>query len=112
MDGTVAEGSSAVDESMMTGEPMPVEKRAGDAVIGGTVNTTGSFLMTATTVGAETVLARIVALVAEAQRSRAPVQKLADRVAPGSCRPSCSSRSSRSSSGLVFGPPPRWRSRS
>jgi Cu+-exporting ATPase len=66
---------------MLTGEPMPVEKRSGDAVIGGTVNTTGSFLMTATKVGAETVLARIVALVAEAQRSRAPVQKLADLVA-------------------------------
>jgi len=81
VDGTLHDGSSAVDESMLTGEPIPVSKRPGDAVIGGTVNTTGSFLMTATKVGGDTVLSRIVALVAEAQRSRAPVQKLADVVA-------------------------------
>jgi P-type Cu+ transporter len=81
VDGEVADGTSAVDESMLTGEPLPVQKRPGDGVIGGTVNTTGSFLMTATKVGADTVLARIVALVAESQRSRAPVQKLADVVA-------------------------------
>jgi Cu+-exporting ATPase len=81
VDGTVAEGSGVADESMLTGEPMPVPKRPGDAVTGGTVNTTGSFVMTATKVGGETVLARIVALVGQAQRSRAPVQKLADRVA-------------------------------
>jgi Cu+-exporting ATPase len=81
VDGELVEGTSAVDESMLTGEPLPVAKRPGDAVIGGTVNTSGSFLMTTTKVGAETVLARIVALVAEAQRSRAPVQKLADLVA-------------------------------
>jgi len=81
VDGTVTEGSSTVDESMLTGEPIPVEKRAGDAVIGATMNVTGSFLMTAEKVGSETMLARIVALVAEAQRSRAPVQKLADLVA-------------------------------
>jgi Cu+-exporting ATPase len=80
-DGTVTEGASIVDESMLTGEPMPVSKQPGDPVIGGTLNTTGSFLMTATKVGHETVLARIVALVGEAQRSRAPVQQLADRVA-------------------------------
>jgi Cu+-exporting ATPase len=81
VDGTVAEGSGVVDESMLTGEPIPVPKQPGEAATGGTVNTTGSFVMTATKVGSETVLARIVALVGQAQRSRAPVQKLADRVA-------------------------------
>ena len=80
VDGVVLEGTSAVDESMVTGEPMPVEKRAGDPVIGATVNGTGSLVMRAERVGAETLLARIVAMVAEAQRSRAPIQKLADRV--------------------------------
>jgi Cu+-exporting ATPase len=81
VDGRVVEGLSAVDESMLTGEPIPVEKAPGDAAIGGTVNGTGSFLMAAERVGGETVLARIIARVGEAQRSRAPVQKLADRVA-------------------------------
>ncbi len=81
VDGEVIDGGSAVDESMVTGEPMPVEKMTGDPVIGGTVNTTGGFVMTATKVGAETLLARIVALVGESQRSRAPVQRLADVVA-------------------------------
>jgi Cu+-exporting ATPase len=81
VDGTVVDGRSAVDESMVTGEPMPVEKHADDAVIGGTVNTTGGFVMKATRVGSETLLARIVSLVGEAQRSRAPVQQLADHVA-------------------------------
>jgi Cu+-exporting ATPase len=81
VDGTVESGSSPVDESMLTGEPVPVTKRPGDPVIGGTVNTTGSFVMTATKVGGETVLARIIQLVGEAQRSRAPVQMLADAVA-------------------------------
>jgi Cu+-exporting ATPase len=80
VDGVVLEGTSAVDESMVTGEPMPVEKRAGDAVIGATVNATGSFIMRADTVGSGTLLARIVAMVAQAQRSRAPIQKLADVV--------------------------------
>lgn len=80
-DGIVVEGASSVDESMVTGESIPVEKGAGDAVIGGTVNTTGSFIMRAERVGAETMLARIVQMVAEAQRSRASIQKLADRVA-------------------------------
>jgi P-type Cu+ transporter len=81
VDGEVLEGSSAVDESMVTGESMPVAKRAGDRVIGGTVNGTGALVMRADRIGAETVLARIVAMVAEAQRSRAPIQRLADTVA-------------------------------
>jgi Cu+-exporting ATPase len=80
VDGVIAEGSSAVDESMLTGEPVPVAKKAGDAVTGGTLNGTGSFVMRAEHVGDETMLARIVAMVAEAQRSRAPIQALADRV--------------------------------
>ena len=81
LDGVLTEGSSAVDESMLTGEPMPVEKSTGDAVTGGTLNGTGGFVMRAERVGSETVLARIVAMVAAAQRSRAPIQALADRVA-------------------------------
>jgi Cu+-exporting ATPase len=81
VDGIVREGASAVDESMLTGEPMPVEKSVGDEVTGGTLNASGSFVMEARRVGNETVLAQIVKLVSEAQRSRAPMQKLADRVA-------------------------------
>ena len=81
VDGEVLEGHSAVDESMVTGEPMPVEKTAGGKVIGGTVNGTGSFVMRAERVGSETMLAQIVQMVAEAQRSRAPIQRLADVVA-------------------------------
>jgi Cu+-exporting ATPase len=80
-DGIVTEGSSTVDESMVTGEPIPVEKKGGEKVIGATVNGTGSFVMKAEKVGAETLLAQIVHMVAEAQRSRAPIQKLADVVA-------------------------------
>jgi Cu+-exporting ATPase len=80
VDGVVTEGSSAIDESMVSGEPIPVEKHAGDRVIGATVNGTGSFLMRAERVGAETLLAQIVQMVSEAQRSRAPIQKLADIV--------------------------------
>jgi len=80
VDGVVEEGESRVDESMLTGEPMPVAKRAADRVVGGTVNGTGTFVMRAERVGAETLLSRIVALVGEAQRSRAPIQKLADAV--------------------------------
>ncbi|NIR28992.1 MAG: heavy metal translocating P-type ATPase, partial [Gammaproteobacteria bacterium] len=81
VDGRVVEGASAVDESMITGEPMPVEKNPGDRVIGATVNATGSLVMEAERVGADTVLSQIVQMVAEAQRSRAPIQKLADLVA-------------------------------
>jgi P-type Cu+ transporter len=81
VDGLIHEGASAVDESMVTGEPMPVEKRAGDSVTGGTLNTSGSFVMEAQRVGSETMLAQIVRLVSEAQRSRAPIARLADRVA-------------------------------
>jgi Cu+-exporting ATPase len=78
VDGVVLEGTSWVDESMITGEPIPVEKHPGDRVVGSTLNGTGSFVMRADKVGAETLLARIIAMVAEAQRSRAPIQKLAD----------------------------------
>ena len=80
VDGIVLEGSSSVGESMITGEPIPVEKRRGDRVTGATVNGTGSLIMGAERVGSETLLARIVRMVAEAQRSRAPIQKLADQV--------------------------------
>ena len=80
VDGVVLEGISAIDESMVTGEPIPVEKHSDDRVIGATVNGTGSLVMRAERVGADTLLARIVQMVAEAQRSRAPIQKLADTV--------------------------------
>ena len=80
VDGVIREGASAVDESMVTGEPMPVEKSAGEKVTGGTLNASGSFIMTAERVGSETTLAQIVKLVSEAQRSRAPMQRLADKV--------------------------------
>lgn len=81
VDGEVLEGSSAVDESMISGEPIPVVKQGGDKVIGATVNGNGSMIMQAEKVGSNTLLARIVQMVAEAQRSRAPIQKLADLVA-------------------------------
>jgi Cu+-exporting ATPase len=81
VDGVVTEGRSSVDESMVTGEPIPVEKTSGDKVVGGTINGTGSLVMKAERVGSETLLAQIVKMVSEAQRSRAPIQRLADRVA-------------------------------
>jgi Cu+-exporting ATPase len=80
VDGTIAEGQSSLDEAMITGEAMPVEKQTGDHVTGGTINGTGSFLMTAERIGSDTVLAQIVQLVAEAQRTRAPIQQLVDTV--------------------------------
>jgi Cu+-exporting ATPase len=80
IDGVIVDGKSNIDESMITGEPMPVNKQAGEKVIGATVNQTGSFLMRAERIGSETVLAQIVQMVADAQRSRAPIQKLADTV--------------------------------
>ncbi|WP_439619660.1 copper-transporting P-type ATPase [Hyphomonas sp.] len=81
VDGEVAEGKSNIDESMVTGEPLAVAKAAGNAVTGGTLNTTGTLVITATRVGDDTVLAQIVRMVSEAQRSRAPIQRLADMVA-------------------------------
>jgi Cu+-exporting ATPase len=81
VDGVVVDGSSSVDESMVTGEPVPVSKREGDSVTGGTINGTGSFVMRAEHVGSDTLLSKIVRMVSEAQRSRAPVQRLADEVA-------------------------------
>jgi Cu+-exporting ATPase len=81
VDGVVTEGGSAVDESMLTGEPIPVTKRAGDKLIGATINSSGALIMRAEKVGSATVLAQIVQMVAQAQRSRAPMQRMADRVA-------------------------------
>ena len=81
VDGVVVDGRSSVDESMITGEPIPVEKTAGDALTGATINGTGSLIMEATRIGADTMLSQIVEMVANAQRSRAPIQKYADKVA-------------------------------
>ena len=80
VDGVIVEGHSSIDESLVTGEPIPVEKQTNDRVVGGTVNGTGSFIMRADKIGADTLLSRIVQMVAQAQRSRAPIQRLADRV--------------------------------
>lgn len=80
VDGVLTEGSSNVDESMITGEPLPVGKKTGDSVTGATINQTGTFLMKAEKIGADTLLSRIVGMVAEAQRSRAPIQRMADKV--------------------------------
>ncbi|MBX3743541.1 MAG: copper-translocating P-type ATPase [Akkermansiaceae bacterium] len=80
VDGSIVEGSSNVDESMITGEPLPVAKRSGDRVVGATINQTGAFTMKAERIGADTLLSQIVLMVADAQRSRAPIQRLADQV--------------------------------
>lgn len=81
VDGVVISGESAVDESMLTGEPVPVMKRQGDSLIGATINSQGSLVMQADKVGGETMLAQIVQMVAQAQRSKAPMQRLADVIA-------------------------------
>ena len=108
VDGTVKEGASAVDESMVTGEPLPVEKSVGDKVTGGTLNASGSFVMVAEHVGSETLLAQIVELVSKAQRSRAPMQRLADRVA-GYFVPAVVVAAVLASIGwIVWGPEPRF----
>jgi len=108
VDGTIRDGASAVDESMLTGEPMPVEKAAGDKVTGGTLITNGSFIMEAERVGSETMLAQIVKLVSEAQRSRAPLQRLADKVS-GYFVPAVVAAAILSFFGWsLFGPEPRF----
>ena len=108
VDGSVREGASAVDESMVTGEPMPVEKQVGDKVTSGTLNSSGSFLMTAERVGSETLLARIVKLVNEAQRSRAPMQRLADKVAEYFVPAVVAAAILASVGWVIWGPEPRF----
>jgi Cu+-exporting ATPase len=105
-DAKVAEGSGYVDESMLTGEPNPVHKNAGDAVIGGTINGTGSLLIRVERVGGDTVLSQIVNLVADAQRSRAPVQRLADRVAAWFVPAVIAIAVLAATAWVVWGPPP------
>ena len=107
-DGVVLEGQSAIDESMLTGEPMPVEKSVGNPVTGGTLNTSGSFVMEAQRVGSETMLAQIVKLVSEAQRSRAPMQRLADKVAGYFVPAVVASAFLAFVAWTVFGPQPRF----
>jgi len=108
VDGTLKEGASTVDESMVTGEALPVEKSVGDKVTGGTLNASGSFVMLAEHVGSETLLAQIVKLVSEAQRSRAPMQRLADRVA-GYFVPGVMAAAALAFVGwMVWGPEPRF----
>jgi Cu+-exporting ATPase len=108
VDGEVLEGRAAVDESMVTGESMPVTKAAGDKVVGGAINKTGSFLMRADRVGADTLLAQIVQMVASAQRSRAPIQRLADRVS-GWFVPTVIGVAALAFAGwAMFGPEPRF----
>jgi P-type Cu+ transporter len=108
VDGVVVEGSSAVDESMLTGEPVPVIKRGGDKVTGATLNTSGSLVMRAERVGADTMLAQIVQLVAQAQRSRAPMQRMADVVARWFVMSVIAIAVATFFAWALFGPEPRW----
>src|SRR6266851_764646 len=108
VDGVLIEGHSSVDESMITGEPLPVEKVPGSGATGGTVNVDGTFLMRAERVGSETLLAQIVRLVAEAQRSRAPIQRLADRVAAWFVPAVIAVAAAAFAGWLLWGPEPRF----
>ncbi|MGH7014817.1 MAG: heavy metal translocating P-type ATPase [Stellaceae bacterium] len=108
VDGAVLDGRSAIDESLITGEAMPVEKAAGDRLIGGTVNGTGSLVMRAEKIGAETMLARIVEMVAAAQRSRAPIQHLADVVAAWFVPAVVAVAMLAFAAWLIWGPPPAF----
>jgi P-type Cu+ transporter len=107
-DGSVIEGRSSVDESMVTGEPIPIEKAEGAKVVGGTINGTGSFVMKAERVGADTLLAQIVKMVSEAQRSRAPIQRLADTVASYFVPAVLAVSAVTFAVWAIFGPPPHY----
>jgi len=108
VDGVVVEGTSAVDESMLTGEPVPVTKRAGDKLIGATLNTSGALVMRSERVGAQTMLSQIVQMVAQAQRSKAPLQRLADRVAGWFVLAVVAIALATFFAWGVFGPEPSW----
>jgi Cu+-exporting ATPase len=107
-DGSLIEGRSTIDESLLTGEPIPVEKTVGDKVVGGTINGTGSFVMRADRVGADTLLAQIVKMVSEAQRTRAPIQRLADKVASYFVPAVLAASAITFVVWVIFGPEPRY----